>query len=239
MNKIVFFVSPLLRIFLMLMFLPLVRTGGPRGQKVGLLFFLCLLSFNVYPLIGAGWSSNRKFAFLGRLRAVAQTIAYEIRLAFLLLRLFLIKERRYLGEELRLSLRPGYVYFFLPLAILWGVTCVAELNRTPFDFAEGESELVSGFNVEYGSVKFAIIFIAEYGIIYFLSVLTVYLFLSPCLRKRSLVIGSVRLSALVVWLRATLPRYRYDLLLNLTWKKILPRSLLFCQLRGAAVYLVG
>lgn len=102
-----------------------------------------------------------------------------------------------------------------PVLVLWGLTCVAELNRTPFDFAEGESELVSGFNVEYGSVKFATIFIAEYAIIYFLSVLTSYLFLSTANTRRAVVWGVV-LRGGVVWLRATLPRFRYDLLMSLT-----------------------
>lgn len=95
------------------------------------------------------------------------------------------------------------------------MTCVAELNRTPFDFAEGESELVSGFNVEYGSVKFAIIFIAEYGIIYFFRVLSAYLFFTPRFsRGRSLFVGFLLIGC-VLWLRATLPRFRYDLLISL------------------------
>ena len=117
------------------------------------------------------------------------------------------------------------------ILIPWAITVVAELNRTPFDFAEGESELVSGFNVEYGSEKFAMVFLAEYGIIYIFSLLTAIIFLgSYHLSCWSIAIIGIRLRFVIIWLRTTLPRFRYDLLILLSWKNLLPGSLATCQL---------
>ena len=230
MNKLVFFGRPALSLLLILGFTLLIRRRvRGRSLVLGLLIFILFLSLNVYPLLGAGWASNRKYALIGGLRAAAQTISYEIRLAFLVLAIFICW-----GDLNIRRLAQPYRYGRLSLfawgaCLLWLVTCVAELNRTPFDFAEGESELVSGFNIEYGASKFAIIFIAEYGIIYFLRILTGYIFFSSH-RIRGLTIfwGLVR-CARVVWLRVTLPRFRYDLLIALTWKKILPWRLVVCQ----------
>ena len=179
--------------------------------------------------MGAGWGSGRKYAALGGLRAIAQTVAYEISLAFVCLSLFIFWGRRKLA--LLFIPRPIRSLFFitLPVFLVWSVTCFAELNRTPFDFAEGESELVSGFNVEYGSVKFAIIFIAEYCIIYFFSILSSMLFFCSTFPDCVSVIGGIFLAGRVIWVRSTLPRFRYDLLINLTWTKILPWRLGLCQ----------
>ena len=229
-NKGVYFLSPALRLTLALIFTWLVSPAkGGSVLSYSLLFLIILLRLNIYPLIGAGWSSGSKYASLGGLRAVAQTIAYEISLAFLCLSLFLFWGSR--GLTLRfMPIRIGRVILLRgPVLLLWGVTCVAELNRTPFDFAEGESELVSGFNIEYGAVKFAIIFIAEYAIIYFFRLLTAFLFYSPSLARRLGILVGLLLRGGVVWLRVTLPRFRYDLLIDLTWKKILPWSLGLCQ----------
>lgn len=230
MNKLVYFGRPVLRLFLTLSFLILISPAkGGLAPTCGVLLLIILLRLNIYPLIGAGWGSGRKYARLGGLRGIAQTIAYEISLAFLCLAIFSLWRRR----RLLLSSHPGGLnrLFILirPVFIIWRVTCVAELNRTPFDFAEGESELVSGFNVEYGSVKFAIIFIAEYGIIYFFRVLRWFLFRGARIFSVVTILGGVLLSRVTIWIRATLPRFRYDLLIALTWKKILPLSLGICQ----------
>jgi len=231
-NKAAYYGSPMLSLFLTLVIIVLIspRAGGLTIRH-GLLFFIILLRLNIYPLMGAGWASGRKYARLGGLRGVAQTVAYEIRLAFLCLRVFSLWGRRRVILRNAPKAQSIIALFVLPVFVLWAVTCTAELNRTPFDFAEGESELVSGFNVEYGSVKFAIIFIAEYGIIYFFRVLTWSLFTSSALNSSGVLIGGVRLRAVVIWLRATLPRFRYDLLMALTWKKVLPWRLGLCQLR--------
>ena len=135
---------------------------------------ILLLSLNTYPLFIIGWSSNSVFSSIGRLRGVAQAVSYEIRLALVLLCVLCI----YLSMSLSASFTSsaGSVLLILPLLILWGVTCVAETNRTPFDFAEGESELVSGFNTEFGAGGFAVIFIAEYARILGLRAVTMVLF---------------------------------------------------------------
>jgi len=238
-NKLLFWVRPILSLFLALIFTSLVAPfKGGRRWELGVLFLLLLLSLNVYPLLRAGWASNRKYAFLGRLRAIAQTVAYEIRLAFLLLS-FMIFWRSISLNEIRI-LRKLVNTFFLNLALIgfWLITCVAELNRTPFDFAEGESELVSGFNIEYGSVKFAIIFMAEYAIIYILRVLSSLLIWNKRFSNLTTLLNSIFLFSLILWLRATLPRFRYDLLLELTWKFILPWALGICQLIGGLTLLL-
>ena len=238
-NKLVFFLRPIVRIGLILSFLLIIRTSkGGRALSLSFLLLAFLLRLNVYPLIGAGWSSNRKYAFLGGIRAVVQTIAYEIRLVFLIISAFLLWGR------LRFSACQAPVSLFVkrlvlaPIIYFWAVSCIAELNRTPFDFAEGESELVSGFNIEYGSVKFAIIFMAEYGIIYFLRALTSLIFFSSSPWSSRMIIITIILRAATVWARVTLPRFRYDLLINLTWKTILPSALGLCQLQGAVLLII-
>ena len=237
MNKGIYFLRPVLSLALTLAFLIIISPacGGAR-LRCALICLFILLSLNIYPLIGAGWGSGRKYASLGGLRAIAQTIAYEIRLAFLCISFFVWWGRSKIMTLYAPSGLGPVLVVALPLFFLWGVTCIAELNRTPFDFAEGESELVSGFNVEYGSVKFAIIFIAEYGIIYFFSVLSAYLFFRAKFPTRVALLVGVVLSGRVVWLRVTLPRFRYDLLMNLTWKKILPWRLGACQLVAVSAF---
>lgn len=137
---------------------------------------MCVSSLNVYGTLLAGWASNSKYALLGGLRAVAQTISYEVRMALVFLfPLFIIGSFSFIEVKEGQRLLP-LVFLIAPLAMIWFVTCVAETNRAPFDFAEGESELVSGFNVEYGATGFAMIFLAEYANILFISMLTALLF---------------------------------------------------------------
>ena len=179
----------------------------------------------VFPLLVAGWSSNRNYANIGAIRGVSQTVSYEVRFALILLVLLIS------GETLRVSSifqETNYwakSLLFIPLAFLWLITCLAETNRTPFDFAEGESELVSGFNIEYGRVGFAIIFIAEYASIYFMSILFTVVFISTPSSYAITTTFSTCLVFFWVWVRTTLPRYRYDMLINLAWVRILPLSL--------------
>jgi len=176
----------------------------------------------------SGWSSNRNYASIGALRGVAQTVSYEVRFALLIL-FFLIS-----GEVIRLTgLMTQNVYWFkfllfVPIIALWLITCLAETNRTPFDFAEGESELVSGFNVEYGAFGFALIFIAEYARIYFISSLFVIVFLSSLINCFLYFTIRTVLVFIWVWVRTTLPRYRYDMLINLAWCRFLPVALALC-----------
>jgi len=136
--------------------------------------FLCISSLNVYATLLAGWSSNSKYALLGSLRAIAQTISYEVSMALVLLCVLCISESLELNRII--SFRYLSCGFMFPICCVWFVTCLAETNRAPFDFAEGESEIVSGFNVEYRATPFALIFIAEYINIIFMCILTVALF---------------------------------------------------------------
>lgn len=182
---------------------------------------LALIRIGVYPVLLAGWASNRKYSELGRLRNVAQTISYEVRFA-LVIRIIVFNLR-----ILRVSEINNYILNLIiwpRLLIMWIIVVIAETNRTPFDFAEGESELVSGFNTEYSSNKFAVVFIAEYARIYFLSVVTALLFLGGL--RRILMLFSSRIVFFWVWVRATLPRHRYDKLILLNWKRLLPLVLL-------------
>jgi len=217
---------------LMLIFLSLIRFNQDHlSRRYTIFIFLIILRLNVYPLLGSGWASNRKYAFIGGLRAAAQTISYEISLAFVLLSIALMWKRMSL---IRFLVKGQIVGYLLPAILIrgvWLITVVAELNRTPFDFAEGESELVSGFNIEYGSEKFAMIFLAEYGIIYIFSFLSAIILVNATPAPHSLTafVGIV-IRFFIIWLRATLPRFRYDLLMLLTWKSILPVSLGACQL---------
>lgn len=185
----------------------------------GSLFFLVVCSLSVYGVLMAGWCSNRKYALLGTMRTIAQTISYEITLAlFLLDALILLMRYNFVTP-----LYDRYSWSALlapPFAFCWFVTVLAETNRAPFDFAEGESELVSGFNVEYGGGNFAFIFMAEYMNILAMRGITAGLFTSAwgnrVVGQLILVINGFAVAVLVVAVRAALPRMRYDQLIGLT-----------------------
>lgn len=225
-NYFPYYFSPVFSLFLSL----LIWLCAPYLIKLfsfnlGALFFLCCTSLGVYTVIIAGWSSNSNYALLGGLRAVAQTISYEVRLALILLSLiFLIGDYNLLN----FFIYQKYLWFILfifPLALVWFASSLAETNRTPFDFAEGESELVSGFNVEYRRGGFALIFLAEYARILFISFLFVILFLGSDINSIIFFIKLILISFIFIWIRGTLPRFRYDKLIYLAWKRFLPFSL--------------
>lgn len=197
----------------------------------GVLFFLCVSRIGVYGTLLAGWSSNSKYALLGSLRAVAQTISYEIRMVLVLLRGVCLVggyNTYFLGD---FQVSGCWLFFCCRiLGGVWFITTLAETNRAPFDFAEGESEIVSGFNIEYSAGGFALIFMAEYGRILSISLVTGILFFGG----DSLFFFSLRgvyllkaffFSFLFLWVRGSLPRIRYDKLIRLTWKSFLPVSL--------------
>nr|YP_009987879.1 NADH dehydrogenase subunit 1 [Tachypleus gigas]QNL17500.1 NADH dehydrogenase subunit 1 [Tachypleus gigas] len=191
--------------------------------ELGLLFFLCVSSLSVYALMGAGWSSNSKYAMLGAYRAVAQTISYEVSLALIMLTCVVVVESYDLVKLSENQDGWWLVWGFFPLFLVWFSSCLAETNRSPFDFAEGESELVSGFNVEYSSGGFALIFMAEYGNIMFMSLISVFLFFGGMVK--GLVLSVVCLSMMFLWVRGTFPRFRYDKLMGLAWSIYLPLGL--------------
>jgi len=163
---------------------------------------------------------------LGSLRGIAQTISYEISLALILFTLLAYSNSLTIEAVGNMAHRGLAILVSPFLAILWLTSCVAETNRTPFDFSEGESELVSGFNIEYGALGFTLIFMAEYSIIIFFSAVSGMVFLTPSTGKLFLGGSVVVLGFFWVWLRATYPRYRYDKLINIAWKGILPLTIL-------------
>nr|YP_010132041.1 NADH dehydrogenase subunit 1 [Periscepsia handlirschi]QQD89775.1 NADH dehydrogenase subunit 1 [Periscepsia handlirschi] len=240
-NYVSYYFSPIFSLFLSLlvwMCMPIFM--NLFSFNLGLLFFLCCTSLTVYTVMIAGWSSNSNYALLGSLRAVAQTISYEVSLALILLSfIFLI-----LGFNFLLFIKFQFYFWFLfimfPFSLVWFSICLAETNRTPFDFAEGESELVSGFNVEYSSGGFALIFLAEYASILFMSMLFCMMFLGGDTFNFIFYIKLMLISFLFIWVRGTLPRFRYDKLMNLAWKSFLPFSLNFLMFFiGSKIFLMN
>lgn len=200
-------------------------SGALAGLSLRIILIYTVLSFNIYPLMAAGWASNSNYATIGALRGVAQTISYEVRFALTILILLVNCARMRLQGLILANVYWIKLFFLLPVAAFWLIACLAETNRTPFDFAEGESELVSGFNVEYGRVGFALIFMAEYASIYFISSLFVYVFITETPTSLLFFMRSTALVFFWVWVRTTLPRYRYDILIRLAWVTLLPRVL--------------
>nr|UPU95840.1 NADH dehydrogenase subunit 1 [Parachronistis sp.] len=195
--------------------------------QLGILFFLCCTSLGVYSVMVAGWSSNSNYALLGGLRAVAQTISYEVSLALIMLSSILMIMDFNLMKFFEYQNMIWFFFLMLPLGMSWMSSSLAETNRTPFDFAEGESELVSGFNIEYSSGGFALIFLAEYSSILFMSLLFVLMYLGGYNMTLLFYLKLSFISFLFIWVRGTLPRYRYDKLMYLAWKSYLPISLNF------------
>lgn len=225
-NFIVYYISPVFSLFLALLtWICIPYLVKIYSFNLGLLFFLSCTRLSVYGVIVAGWSSNSNYSLLGGLRSIAQTISYEVRLTLILLSyIFLLG-----GFNLSLFFyKQEYIWFFFlsfPLAYIWFISSLAETNRTPFDFAEGESELVSGFNVEYSSGGFALIFLAEYASILFIRILFSLIFLGADLINFIFYIKLTFLSFIFIWIRGTIPRYRYDKLIYLAWKRYLSVSL--------------
>nr|YP_009351507.1 NADH dehydrogenase subunit 1 [Protermes prorepens]AQP29781.1 NADH dehydrogenase subunit 1 [Protermes prorepens] len=225
-NYLVYYFSPVFGFFLsLLVWLLVPYLSGFFSFELGLLFFLACTSLGVYTVMIAGWSSNSSYSLLGGLRALAQTISYEVSLAFILLSFIVLVFSYDLVYFYFFQVYVWLIFFSFPLSFVWFISCLAETNRTPFDFAEGESELVSGFNVEYGGGGFALIFLAEYASILFMSLLFCIIFLGSDLYSFFFYIKVVFISFLFVWVRGTLPRFRYDKLMYLAWSSFLPLSL--------------
>nr|YP_010257210.1 NADH dehydrogenase subunit 1 [Teratura megafurcula]QVM19034.1 NADH dehydrogenase subunit 1 [Teratura megafurcula] len=227
-NYFLYYFSPIFSLFLVLlvwMVYPFLTVMF--SFNLGLLFFLCCTSMGVYTVMIAGWSSNSNYALLGGLRAVAQTISYEVSLALILLSFVFLVDGYCLMSFVKYQYYTWFLFLSFPLMLAWFASCLAETNRTPFDFAEGESELVSGFNVEYSSGGFALIFMAEYASILFMSMLFCVMFMGGDVFSFYFFLKLAFLSFLFIWVRGTLPRFRYDKLMYLAWKSFLPLSLNF------------
>nr|AJT40305.1 NADH dehydrogenase subunit 1 [Accipiter gentilis] len=235
-SPLLFTMTPMLALLLALtIWIPLPLPFSLADLNLGLLFLLAMSSLAVYSILWSGWASNSKYALIGALRAVAQTISYEVTLAIILLSVILLSGN-YTLHTLTITQEPLYLIFSSwPLTMMWYISTLAETNRAPFDLTEGESELVSGFNVEYAAGPFALFFLAEYANIMLMNTLTAILFLNPSslnlppqLFTMILATKILLLSSGFLWIRASYPRFRYDQLMHLLWKNFLPLTLSLC-----------
>nr|UVF38377.1 NADH dehydrogenase subunit 1 [Cerogria popularis] len=227
-NFIIYYFSPMMNLLLSLfMWLVIPFMAWFLNFNFSILFFLCLSSIGVYSIMMMGWSSNSNYSLLGSLRCIAQSISYEISLSLILMSLIFMCLSLSFNEIMSFQLYMIFIFNCFPLFLMWLISCLAETNRTPFDFAEGESELVSGFNVEYSSGLFAMIFLAEYASILIVSMITCLLFLTNNLFSFMFFLKSFFIVFLFVLIRGSLPRFRYDKLMYLAWKSFLPCSLNF------------
>nr|YP_010715439.1 NADH dehydrogenase subunit 1 [Phalera assimilis]WDE24571.1 NADH dehydrogenase subunit 1 [Phalera assimilis] len=227
-NYMSYYFSPVVSFLLSLMVWMLIPYYfNMVSFNLGVLFFFCCTSLGVYTVMIAGWSSNSNYALLGGLRAVAQTISYEVSLALIFMSNIIMIMDFNMMNFYYYQMNIWFIFLMFPLSLCWMSSSLAETNRTPFDFAEGESELVSGFNVEYSSGGFALIFLAEYSSILFMSLLFVLLYLGGYVLSIFFYLKLFFISFLFIWVRGTLPRYRYDKLMYLAWKSYLPISLNF------------
>nr|YP_010610914.1 NADH dehydrogenase subunit 1 [Seasogonia rosea]WAP91748.1 NADH dehydrogenase subunit 1 [Seasogonia rosea] len=189
------------------------------------ILFLCISGIGVYSLIVCGWSSNSMYSMLGCLRSVSQAVSYEVSFSLILLSYFLLIDSYSFINFIKFQSYCWFILISFPLFFCWISCCMAETNRSPFDFSEGESELVSGFNVEYGSGSFAFLFISEYSSIIFMCLVTILIFLGGDFNSYLFYFKIIFLCYVFIWVRCSLPRYRYDKLMYLAWKCYLPLSL--------------
>nr|AAL10103.1 NADH dehydrogenase subunit 1 [Varanus panoptes horni] len=220
----------------MLIWTPIPMPHTLANLNLGFLSILAISSMAVNSTLWAGWASNSKYALIGSLRAVAQTISYEVTLGIILLSILILTGG--FSTQL-LTTTQKHIWLLTtswPLAMMWFISTLAETNRAPFDLTEGESELVSGFNVEYAGGPFALFFLAEYTSIISMNLLTCILFINPGPTQHpelfitNLIAKTMILSLAFLWIRASYPRFRYDQLMHLLWKQFLPLTMALCLL---------
>jgi len=246
-NRVVFVAAPMLTFILSLVAWAVIPFGKGivvANINVGILYLFAISSLGVYGIIMAGWASNSKYAFLGALRSAAQMVSYEVSIGFVMISALLLAGSLNLSD---IVLAQQRVWFFIPLFpmfVVFFVSGLAETNRAPFDLPEAEAELVSGYNVEYSAMAFALFFLGEYANMILMSAVTSLLFLGGWLAPFGLTFipGPIWLILKIcaclfafLWVRATFPRYRYDQLMRLGWKVFLPASLLWLVLTAGAV----
>jgi NADH-quinone oxidoreductase subunit H len=248
-NKFLFILGPILALMPALAAWAVVPFNAEMvlsNVNAGLLYILAMASLGVYGIIIAGWASNSKYAFLGALRSAAQIVSYEIAMGFALVCVLMAAQSMNLGDIV--NGQKGHYgalnWYFIPLFpmfIVYFISGVAEANRAPFDVAEGESEIVAGFHVEYSGMAFALFFLAEYANMILISFLTSIMFLGGWLSPVPFLPDSivwmlgkaVFVLFLFLWFRATFPRYRYDQLMRLGWKVFIPLSIIWVVVVGA------
>jgi NADH-quinone oxidoreductase subunit H len=255
-NRYLFLLAPMLALVPALAVwavVPLSDTFVIANIDAGLLDVLALTSCGIYGVILAGWASNSKYAFLGAMRSAAQMVAYEIAMGFALVGVLMAGGSLNLGEiilaQQGTSVASWFIWPLFPLFVVYFISGVAETNRAPFDVAEGESEIVAGFHVEYSGIAFGLFFLAEYANMILITALTVVFFLGgwlspfagiPGLENTFLAAPSVAwllvkmviFCFLFLWFRATFPRYRYDQIMRLGWKVLIPVTIVWIAVEG-------
>lgn len=228
-----YFFSPILALTLGLVvwaLMPLNNYAMMSDINLGILIVFALSSVGVYAILMSGWSSNSKYAFMGSLRAAAQMISYEVSIGLIIISVILCSGSMNLFNIIQIQGELiWFIFPLLPAGLMFFISCLAETNRAPFDLTEGESELVSGYNVEYSSMTFALFFLAEYSHIIFMSFLFAVIFLggwyffinSPII----LFLKGTFIVFMFIWVRTSFPRLRYDQLMTLLWKSYLPLSI--------------
>jgi NADH-quinone oxidoreductase subunit H len=239
-NIIIFIIAPIITYIISFMtwcVIPFDNHIVISDINLGILFVFAMSSLGVYGIIMSGWASNSKYAFLGSLRSAAQLISYEISMGLVIMPVLTLAGSTNLSAIILAQTDIFYIIPLFPSFILFFISILAETNRVPFDLPEAESELVSGYNVEYSSIGFTFFFLAEYSNILLMSALTVILFLGGWLPIIScwifyilpgwfwFVLKLIIIGFIFIWIRGTLPRYRFDQLMSLGWKVILPLSL--------------
>jgi NADH-quinone oxidoreductase subunit H len=216
--------------------------------NVGILYLFAISSLGVYGIIIAGWSSNSRYPLLGALRSAAQMVSYEVSMGFIIVTVLLCVGSLRLIDIVEAQKTVWFVFPLFPMAVIFFISTLAETNRAPFDLPEAESELVSGYNVEYSAMPFALFFLGEYANMILMSALTTILFLGGWLPPFNLEVLSwipgfvwfaLKISFvlfLFLWMRATLPRYRYDQLMRLGWKVFLPFTLVWLVLTASVLF---
>jgi len=250
-NKFLFILSPIITFTLALIawaVIPIDNDIVLSNINVGIMYIVAVSSLSVYGIIMAGWASNSRYAFLGSLRSAAQMISYEVSIGLIIINILITVGSLNLSE---IVLAQKNVWYFLPhfpMFIVFFISTLAETNRAPFDLPEAEAELVAGYNVEYSSLSFGLFFLGEYGNMILMSSMTTILFLGGWLPPVdneifNLIPGFVWfffkvsfLLFLFLWIRATLPRFRYDQLMRLGWKVFLPLSLFWVIITSSYIY---
>ena len=245
-SKFLFYLAPILTIapaFAAWAVIPFDVGLVLADVNAGLLYVLAMTSIAVYGVIIAGWASNSKYAFLGSLRSAAQIVSYEIAMSFALVGVLMCANSLNLGEIVfgqSVGISQLYLWPLFPLFIVYFISAVAETNRAPFDVAEGESEIVAGFHVEYSGMAFAVFFLAEYANMILVSMLAALMFLGGWLSPVAFIPDGTPWLLLKVgfllffflWFRATFPRYRYDQIMRLGWKVFIPITLVWIVFVG-------
>jgi NADH-quinone oxidoreductase subunit H len=250
-NRFLFLLAPMLTFSLAMVawaVIPVNDGWAIADINVGILYLFAISSLGVYGIIIAGWSSNSKYAFLGALRSAAQMVSYEVSMGFVLVTVILCAGSLNLSQIVRAQQTVWFCIPLFPMFVIFFISILAECNRAPFDIAEGESEIVAGFMVEYSAMSFALFFLGEYANMILMSALTTILFLGGWLGPFGIlpqlgVLWFVLKICFVLfgflWVRATLPRFRYDQLMRLGWKVFLPLSLIWLVITAGALMAFG